>query len=205
MSGFGFALHSSIYYLIGTVLWAIWFVALFLIALPQTETILMPRTSTLRTSAAVIFSVLVTIGLCEVAFISIFGPQFVKDSPNNQISHSVHEMIDSFQYNDATALCSKRLNTNRFFRVAIHLPLSNIITALEEFNGTSAVSLHLELAYWHRHSPIQPISSFSRFGTAQNRAIRLLDSNQMFHIPPEHSYCLLHSLPLASRISGSSI
>ena len=106
VSGIAYVLNNSILYMAGIMLWILWFAFLFIIAIPKTDQWLKKNSAKFRKAAKNIIVIIVVIGIAEFVGMSIIGldAMGIKDK-NNDLSSLFTSLEESFNYNDATALC----------------------------------------------------------------------------------------------------
>ncbi|MGD9143693.1 MAG: hypothetical protein PVG61_07600 [Dehalococcoidia bacterium] len=118
----------------GTVVWLIFFVVLFLVAVPASDRRLRKHLRGLRNTARTIIISLLVLGIALIAFISIVGlDTFFRDDPDSGLSELLISLDNVFGYNDATSLSHQAaqnlLDGKNPYEEA------NIIAAMIEYNG----------------------------------------------------------------------
>jgi hypothetical protein len=111
LSGIGFVIHSPVLLIGGSVVWLVFFVLLFAIAIPATDNRLKRHMRWLKPAAATIFSVLLIVGIIEFAIACSIGFGGVGFDILGDNTQAVMEAFDNtFRYNDATALCHQAID-----------------------------------------------------------------------------------------------
>jgi len=129
LSGMGFVLISPALMIAGTVVWVVWFVFLFMIAVPTTDRLLQNHIHRFKRVALTIFVVLLLLGIGEVVFVQTGGL--------GKESSSMLTSFDSlFGYNDGTAICHQ--GTENLIDGENPYAGANIVVAMEKFNGNYA-------------------------------------------------------------------
>ncbi len=133
LSGIGYSVHGANYWIAGMVFWLLWFVLMFFIIKPQTNTPLQRYSGVLKRGAIVIFVVLFVVGIAEAIIIGFFASLFLSDGINNGVDEVVQQLHSGFRYNDGTALSQQAAEN----LLAGKEPYSNanIVTAFTKFNG----------------------------------------------------------------------
>ncbi len=115
--------------IIAALVWLGYFAALFIIALPQSENFLKKYTRWLKPAAKVSVTMLLVIGVLEVALIGVIAAGAFDDS-----SETVQDLVRTFErtqvYNDATALSHQA--TENFLQGEDPYREADIISALNE-------------------------------------------------------------------------
>lgn len=133
VSGIAYVFNNSMLYISGIMLWILWFAFLFIIAIPQTDRWLKKNSEQLKKTARKIIIIVLVIGTLEFVGLSIIGLDALglKDK-NNNFSEALTSLEESFNYNDATALCHQA--TENFLEGKNPYAESNIVTAMLEFD-----------------------------------------------------------------------
>ncbi len=105
-SGIAYVLNNAALYIVGIMLWLLWFAFLFIIAIPKADEWLQRRAEQLKKTAQKIIIVVLVIGMVEFVGLSIIGLDTlgIKEKSSN-LSEVLTSLEESFNYNDATALC----------------------------------------------------------------------------------------------------
>jgi hypothetical protein len=104
VSGTGYATGGAGYWVSGIVLWLLWFFIMFLIVIPQTDTLLQQSRAWLRPLAKTFFSFLLIVGVAEGALLGVFVPGYLSSGADNDFAQALKELEYGFQYNDGAAL-----------------------------------------------------------------------------------------------------
>ncbi len=133
VSGIAYVLDNSMIYISGIMLWLLWFAFLFIIAIPKTDIWLQKRAEQLKKTAKKIIIIVLVIGIVEFVGLSIIGLDTLglKEKSDN-FSAVLTSLEESFNYNDATALCHQA--TENFLEGKNPYAESNIVTAMLEFD-----------------------------------------------------------------------
>ncbi len=134
ISGTGFVLNNGLCYIIGTLVWTVWFVLIFIVLRPETDCRLRQHDTFLKRSAFSIFTGLFILGIAEVIIISLLLPVYLKNAqPETPFTQLMVGLDHVFEYNDGTALAQQAAEN----LLAGKNPYAhaNVVTALLEFNG----------------------------------------------------------------------
>ncbi len=135
LSAVGFVWQNAAFMISGTVVWFIWFVALFIIAMPQTDRWLKEQMCWLKPTAMVIASTLVVLGIALLIIVTCFGMGVLGI---DKLGEKPQELMQSFEnvfaYNDATALCHQA--TANIIDGMNPYAEANIISAMQQYNGS---------------------------------------------------------------------
>jgi hypothetical protein len=104
VSGTGYATGGAGYWVSGIVLWLLWFFIMFLIVIPQTDTLLQQSRVWLRPLAKTFFYFLLIVGVAEGALLGVFVPGYLSSGADNDFAQALKELEYGFQYNDGAAL-----------------------------------------------------------------------------------------------------
>jgi hypothetical protein len=131
----GFILNNSAILITGSIILLVWFIAIFISVLPQTDTFLSTRLNQLKRGALIIFVFLFVAGLLGAATIVILVPHVIQDK---NISSDLHQLLTGVQrdygYNDGTTLSQQAVeNLLKGQNPYAH---ANIIRALLKYHGT---------------------------------------------------------------------
>jgi hypothetical protein len=131
----GFILNNSAILITGSIILLVWFIAIFISVLPQTDTFLSTRLNQLKRGALIIFVFLFVAGLLGAATIVILVPHVIQDK---NISSDLHQLLTGVQrdygYNDGTTLSQQAVeNLLKGQNPYAH---ANIIQALLKYHGT---------------------------------------------------------------------
>ncbi len=134
LSAVGFVWQNSAFMIIGTVVWFIWFITLFLIVIPQTDQWLKKQMRWLKPAALSIAAILVTLGALLLIIIPCFGLEVLGiDKLGEKPEQLMESFGNVFAYNDATALCHQAtanlLEGNNPYAEA------NVVSAMQQYNG----------------------------------------------------------------------
>jgi hypothetical protein len=132
-SGAGYTLHGSVCWLVGMILWIIWFLLMFFIVTPQSDTLLQRFTGQLKWGAFTIFFVLLIMGIGEVIILGVLAPWFLNNGIDNSADKLVAQMKEGFRYNDGTALSQQA--AENLLEGKEPYTNANIVTALTKYNG----------------------------------------------------------------------
>jgi hypothetical protein len=106
VSGIAYVLNNAMLYITGIMLWLLWFAFLFIIAIPKADEWLHEYADQLKKSAQKIIIVVLVIGIVEFVGLSIIGLDALGlKEKNSNFSEVLTSLEESFNYNDATALC----------------------------------------------------------------------------------------------------
>jgi hypothetical protein len=131
VSGSGFVLKSPVLSIIGTFLWIIWVVLMFIIVLPQTSTFLNKRTKLLKNSAYTIFAVFFIFGLVELLVITSANTLLARDN-NTNVGRILSAFEVGLNYNDGTAMIHQA--TENLLEGKKPYAAANMVQAVAEFN-----------------------------------------------------------------------
>ncbi|UCE97726.1 MAG: hypothetical protein JSV74_07270 [Dehalococcoidia bacterium] len=110
LGGIGFVWKDTPMMVTGTFIWLIWFILLFLIAMPRTDKFLQNQVHWLKPSAIVISTLFIIAGLGLLITLTSFGVGVFPAEDSNKKSN---ELMASFEgvlsYNDGTALCHQAI------------------------------------------------------------------------------------------------
>ncbi|MGD0780331.1 MAG: glycosyltransferase 87 family protein [Dehalococcoidales bacterium] len=132
-SGAGYTLHGSVCWLVGMILWIIWFLLMFFIVTPQSDTLLQRFTGQLKWGAFTIFFILLIMGIGEVIILGVLAPWFLNNGIDNSADKLVAQMKEGFRYNDGTALSQQA--AENLLEGKEPYTNANIVTALTKYNG----------------------------------------------------------------------
>jgi hypothetical protein len=166
-SGVGYTLNVSGYWIAGIVFWLIWFFLMFLIAAPQTDTLLHQYSVVLKRGAITIFTILLVVGVGEVIVLGILAPWFLNNGIDNSVDKLVAQMHDGFRLNDGTALSQQA--TENLLEGKEPYENANIITAVTKFNGAVARITPLKLG---RFSNIFPYPTLEQINQLWDEALQ---------------------------------
>jgi hypothetical protein len=131
ISGIAYVLNNSMLYISGIMLWLLWFAFLFIIAIPKTDEWLQKRAEQLKKTAQKIVVIVLVIGTVEFLGLSIIGLDTLGlKEKSNSLSEVLTSLDESFNYNDATALCHQA--AENFLAGKNPYRESNIVTAMSE-------------------------------------------------------------------------
>ncbi|HAS28161.1 MAG TPA: hypothetical protein DCR59_03140 [Dehalococcoidia bacterium] len=133
ISGIAYVFNNSILYITGIMLWILWFAFLFIIAIPQTDRWLQKNSEKLKKTAQKIIIIVLVIGVLEFVGLSMVGLDALGlKEKNNNFSTVLTSLEESFNYNDATALCHQAAEN----LLAGKKPYAeaDIINAMHEYN-----------------------------------------------------------------------
>lgn len=134
LSAIGFVWNNSTLLITGTVIWLIWFVILFMIAIPQTDRLLQKQMRWLKTAALTIFIVLSVLGLALLIILTSYGlGVFQDDESGGKRNQLVAAFEHTFAYNDATALCHQA--TENLIEGDNPYATANVVSAMDKFGG----------------------------------------------------------------------
>jgi hypothetical protein len=132
VSGIAYVFNNSSLYILGIMVWLLWFALLFIIAIPQTDNWFQNRAEQLKRAARKIIIILLAVGVLEFVAMSVIGLDTlgIKDD-NNNFAEVLSSLDSSFNYNDATALCHQAIEN--FLAGKNPYAESNIVTAMLEY------------------------------------------------------------------------
>lgn len=155
LSGIGFVSSNAAALVTGTVVWAIWFVLLFLVAVPRTDVRLKRYSLQLRRAALAVVIVLVAIAAGQAFFVPALKLGIVDTKILGGRSEEILASFeDSFAYNDATVLTHQAVNNLLAGENPYLEP--NIVKATVEFKGSHEKVTPLRLG---RFSDVFPYPS----------------------------------------------
>jgi hypothetical protein len=114
--------------LTGAFLWLVWFFGLFVLALNPTDHILSGQAKQLRKAGIITVSALLVLVVLEGAFV-------IARYSGVKFTGVLHELDQTFIYNDATALCHQA--TENLLHGENPYASGNIVKAIEEYGGAS--------------------------------------------------------------------
>ena len=133
LAGVGFVLNSPLLLILSTVVWVVWFVLLFLVALPMIDQLWQNRMRWLKPVVAIIVTILLLVGLAEAVAVPSMSLESVQSWVLGANTPEILASFESvFAYNDATALCHQA--TDNLIRGENPYATANVISAMEEFN-----------------------------------------------------------------------
>gem|GEM_PF-341813 len=132
ISGVGFSLNTSGFWLAGFILWILWFVAMLFIVSPNTNNVLGNHRKFIKRGAMVVIALLALLGLTELVMAVWIAPK--ENNPTNDFAQLLSQMEHGFQYNDGTALQQQAIEN--LFRGKNPYSNGNIIAALLKYNGS---------------------------------------------------------------------
>ncbi|MHB8105448.1 MAG: glycosyltransferase family 87 protein [Dehalococcoidales bacterium] len=133
LSGVGYTLHGSNFWLAGMLVWLVWFFIMFLIITPQTDAFFQRIYGQLKIGATTIFTALLVLGIAEVVILGIYAPWFLNNGIDNGFDEIIAQMQSGFRYNDGTALTQQA--AENLLEGKDPYTNSNIITAYTKYNG----------------------------------------------------------------------
>ena len=135
LGAIGFIWNSPVMMISGTVIWVIWFFALFFMAMPQTDRLLMGQMRWLKPAALTIAAILITLGMVLLIIVSCFGLGVLQV---DKLGEKPERLADSFEnvfaYNDATALCHQA--TVNLIDGKNPYAEANVVSAMQLYNGS---------------------------------------------------------------------
>jgi hypothetical protein len=135
LGGIGFVWKSSALMVTGTVVWLIWFVILFIIAMPQADQFLQSQMRWLKPATVTISVFFLVAGLILLVALSFFGlGVFQVEKLGEKPAQLISSFENVFAYNDATALCHQA--TVNLIDGDNPYTKANVVTAMLEFNGS---------------------------------------------------------------------
>jgi len=134
VAGVGFTLNNGIYWLGGTAIFILWFVILFAIAMDNRKES-SKSSKTIRTSAIIIFYILVACGIASFFIFSVMASTILNSGNSGTVVELVKQMDHNYQYNDGTALCHQA--TDNFLAGRNPYEYANVVTAVQQFHGSS--------------------------------------------------------------------
>ena len=118
----------------GTVVWLVFFVILFMIAVPAVDQRLRKHLQCLRNTAKTIFISLIVLGVALVIFIVFVGLEsFFSDEPDDKLSQLLVSLENVYGYNDATALSHQA--TENLLDGKNPYEEANIVIAMIDYEG----------------------------------------------------------------------
>jgi len=134
LSAIGFVWDSSSLMISGTVVWFIWFAALFVIAMPQTDRVLKEQMRWLKATALTIAAILIALGIVLLIIVSCFGLGVLQvDKLGEKPGQLMESFENVFAYNDATALCHQA--TANLIDGKNPYAEANVIIAMQQYDG----------------------------------------------------------------------
>jgi hypothetical protein len=134
VSGVGFVQNSPVFYLLGSVIWLIWFVIMFFIGMPSFDLVAKTRIRFMKKYAKIIFVIFLAIGIMEI--VTLFGlHSYLAQINSSSITKIWNAFNRGFGYNDATALTHQA--TDNLLDGKNPYANSNVVTALLRFNNYS--------------------------------------------------------------------
>jgi hypothetical protein len=134
ISGVAFSLKSPAYWISGTILWILWFLVMFLIVTPGTDTRLQSHSKWLISGVKVIVSIILIGGIVELLFMGSFSYWYVQSGVDNNFSRVIEELQESFRYNDGTALNQQAVEN--LLDGKNPYAYSNVVETFFEHNGS---------------------------------------------------------------------
>jgi hypothetical protein len=132
ISGVGFSLNTSGFWLSGFNLWILWFIIMFFIVNPNANNILTNHRKSIKRGAMVIIILLALLGLTELVMAVWVAPK--ENNPTNDFAQLLSQMEHGFQYNDGTALQQQAIEN--LLRGRNPYSHSDIIAALLKYHGS---------------------------------------------------------------------
>ena len=118
----------------GTVVWLVFFVILFMIAIPAIDQRLRKYLSCLKNTAKTIVISLVVLGVALIVFIMFVGLEsFFSDEPEDRLSKLLVSLDNVYGYNDATALSHQA--TENVLDGKNPYAEANIVKAMIDYSG----------------------------------------------------------------------
>jgi hypothetical protein len=133
LSGIGYSVKGSAFWVAGLVVWLLWFFIMFLIIRPQTDNLLQRFNGFLRRGAITIFIALFIVGVAEAVILGIFTPYFLDDGVNGGVDEVVQQLYGGFHYNDGTALSQQA--AENLLAGKDPYSNSNIVTAFSTYDS----------------------------------------------------------------------
>lgn len=134
VSGVGFVLEDSHYFLGGTVLWAVWFVLMFMVTRPSSDEWLRPQSKFLHRIAAVIFIFLFVVGVAELIGMAGLYPRLIRhERTGGEFVEVLQGLNTVFEYNDSTILVQQA--SENLLKGDNPYAHANIIEGLIQFEG----------------------------------------------------------------------
>ena len=134
LSAIGFVWNNPALLITGTAVWLVWFVILFMIAIPKTDQLLRNKMHWLKPAALTIFTVLVVLGLVLLITLTSYGlGVFQVDRLGEKPAQLVTSFENVFAYNDATALCHQA--TESLIEGDNPYVTANVVSAMQQFGG----------------------------------------------------------------------
>jgi hypothetical protein len=142
VSGTGYATGGAVYWVAGIVLWLLWFFIMFLIVIPQTDTLLERSRVWLRPFAKTLFYILLIVGIAEGAILGVFAPGYLSSGADNDFARALKELQYGFKYNDGAAL--------------IHQAAENLLDGKNPYGNGNIVKAFLKFeGSYERTTPMQ--------------------------------------------------
>ncbi len=134
VSGVGFVLEDSHYFLGGTVLWVVWFVLMFMVTRPTADDWLRPQSRFLHRAAAVIFIILFVVGIAELIGMTGLYPRLIRhERTGGEFVEVLQGLNTVFEYNDSTILVQQA--SENLLKRDNPYTHANIIKGLIQFDG----------------------------------------------------------------------
>jgi hypothetical protein len=134
ISGVGFVLSDPYFLISGTVIWAGWFVLIFLVAMPRIDHKLEKYQTLLKRLAISVSILLLTLGTAEMIALVSFHSVFTQSQNLGGLGQSLRALEHGFHYNDATALAHQA--TENLIQGKNPYAHANIVTALLEHDSS---------------------------------------------------------------------
>ena len=132
ISGVGFSLNTSGFWLAGFILWLLWFVIMLFIVSPNAGRVIRNHQNFIKRGAMVVIALLALLGLTELIMAVWVAPK--ENNPTNDFAQLLSQMEHGFQYNDGTALQQQAIEN--LFRGKNPYAHGDIIAALLKYNGS---------------------------------------------------------------------
>jgi hypothetical protein len=133
VAGIGFTLNNGLYWLGGTLIFILWFVILFAIAMDNRKSDSFIAIK-VRKSAIIIFYILVVCGIVSFFIFSVMASRIMNSGNSGTFVELVKQMDHNNQYNDGTALCHQA--TENFLNGRNPYKYANVVRAVQQFNGS---------------------------------------------------------------------
>jgi hypothetical protein len=166
-SGIGYATGAAVYWIIGLIIWLLWFLLIFLIVIPRTDRLLQRSQGWLKQGAKILFIVLLIVGIAEGAILGLLAPWYLDSGAENDLARSLEELQHGFQYNDGVALIHQA--AENLLDGKNPYAHSNIIEAFIKYEGAYDRTTPLQLG---RFSDVFPYPTQEQFKQIWDSAVQ---------------------------------
>jgi hypothetical protein len=131
VSAVGFVQRSAVFFLSGSVLWLLWFIAIFITGTRSADRRLAKYSTRLKNIARVVFVICLIVGILELVMLIGFHT-YLNDIKPSGWTNIWNSFDEGFGYTDATALTHQA--TENFLAGKNPYSNTNVVQALLEFN-----------------------------------------------------------------------